>query len=173
VATTKSYTLNVDHNPRNIDQFQFVTQERWEKILECKRKFLENEAENPLDNPYMNKEVAASWIRSRQLGINPYVRATKPQLSLEEYEKILENNRLLIEITKPLVNTFKDMAILNSGYIIYLCDKNGVFLLQEGEMLRMSTEGLVWNESTVGTCVHCMCMHLKRPVQLLGPEHTV
>jgi transcriptional regulator with PAS, ATPase and Fis domain len=119
----------------------------------------------------MDPEVAKSWIISRELGINPYVKITRPHLNPDEYQKILQANRLIIEIARPLVNTFKDMAILTSGYILYLCDRDGAFLLQEGEMMRMPTEGLIWNEETVGTNVHTICMRLKHPVQLMGPEH--
>ncbi len=171
MTTGQSDTFKVDCIPRNIDQFQFLTQERWEEILNCKKTFLENNDENPLENPNMNREVALSWIRSRDFGIDPYIKVTKSQLSSDQYQDILERNSLIIEVTRPLLKIFNDMAILNSGYVLYLCDKNGTFLLQEGEMLRMSTEGLVWNEKTVGTCVHCLTVRLKRPVQLLGPEH--
>lgn len=160
-----------DNIPYAAAHFQCVTKERWEKILECKKKFLENPNENPLTNHFMNKEIAASWIKSRELGIDPYVKVTEPLMTFDEYKKILDSNCLLIDIIRPLVNTFREMAVFNSGYILYLCDKNGTFLLQEGEMLRMSTEGLVWNENTIGTCVHSLCTNLKRPVQLLGPEH--
>ena len=170
MTVKKANTPNVN-NPRTIDQFQYVTQERWEEILKCKKRFLENNEEDPLQNPHMNKEVAASWIRSRELGVDPYNKVYNQQMSDEKYQKVLEKNRLLIEIARPLFQTFKDIAVLNSGYVLYLCDKDGAFLLQKGEMLRMYTEGLVWNEKTVGTCVHCMSTALKRPVQLLGPEH--
>lgn len=161
----------VHFTPRSIDQFQFVTKERWEKILECKQRFLENDSEDPRTNPYMSIEVAESWIRSKKLGIDPHARVTKPNISAQEHNKILEENQLLIDIIRPILNTFKDMAIFNSGYILYLCDKNGTFLLQAGEMMRMPTEGLAWNEETVGTCVHSLCVRIKRPIQLLGPEH--
>ncbi len=161
--------LHMDSNA--VDLFQFVTLERWEHLLECKKRFYEDINYNPMDNPFMNREVAASWLRSRELGIDPYVKVTSPQVCTTKYKEIVKANSLLIEITQPLVKTFKDMAILKSGFVLYLCDSNGTFLLQEGEMLRMSTEGLVWNEMTVGTCAHSLCKRLKRPIQLLGPEH--
>ncbi|MEL7568857.1 MAG: sigma 54-interacting transcriptional regulator, partial [Dehalobacterium sp.] len=154
-----------------IEKYLTCTKERWEKILECKDNFLRNKEYDPRNCPYMNQEVAASWIRSRELEIDPYVKVATPHLSLAEQEKILKDNRLLIDITRPLVNTFKDMAILTSGYILYLCDNNGAFLLQEGAMMRVPTEGVIWNENTIGTNAHSLSMRLKRPVQLLGPEH--
>lgn len=147
------------------------TKERWEGVMEFKRSFINNLGQDPLSCSYLGKEVALSWIRSREAGINPNGEIKKHYLSSEQYRKIVNENRLLVSITKPLMDTFKDMAILNSGYIVYLCDRNGIFLLQEGEMMRMLTEGLVWNESTIGTCAHSMCINLRRPIHLMGPEH--
>lgn len=151
------------------EQYPLITLKRWEAILECKKRFLQNEESYCSD--YLRKEIAESWQNSRRLGIDPNVKMTKPNLTLEEYQEIVENNRSLIDIIRPLLDTFKNMAIFTSGYILYLCDQNGTFLIQEGEMMRMPTEGLVWNESTIGTCVHTLCMRLKRPVQMAGPEH--
>lgn len=151
------------------ENYDLMSKRRWEGILECKKKFLNNEDPCVCEN--LHSEILESWYRSRELGINPYIKLTKPQLNHNEFEKILEENSKLIKVIKPLINTFKSMAILTCGYILYLCDPDGVFLLQEGEMMRMTTEGLVWNESTIGTCVHSLCVRLKRPVQLVGPEH--
>jgi sigma-54 dependent transcriptional regulator, acetoin dehydrogenase operon transcriptional activator AcoR len=149
----------------------YITGDRWEKILECKERFLLDPNMDPRNNDFMNPEVAESWLRSRKLGINPYTKLTEPHLSPNEHRKILEDNRLLIDITKPLVDTFKEMAILTSGYILYLCNEDGVFLLQECERMRVSIEGLIWNENTIGTNVHSLCKRLRQPVQLFGPEH--
>lgn len=154
-----------------MEQFQFMTQERWEGIVACKNRFIKDMEYDPRSSVYMNQEVAASWVRSREAGVNPDDSVTRRQLSQEEYQNILDKNTLLIEIAGPLVRTFKDMAVLHSGYVLYLCDKDGAFLLQEGKMMRMATEGLIWNEHNVGTNVHFLSMQSKQPVQLLGPEH--
>lgn len=149
--------------------YDLISKKRWEGILDCKKRFLNNEDPCACEN--LHADVLESWYRSREFGINPYIKLTKPQLNHDEFEEILEENSKLIQVIKPLINTFKSMAILTCGYILYLCNRDGVFLLQEGEMMRMTTEGLVWNESTIGTCVHSLCVRLKRPVQLMGPEH--
>lgn len=154
-----------------IDRSRIITQEQWEQMLACKKKFLRNEDINLLNNPYMNKDIAESWIRSRELGVDPYIKATERQMGSFTYRKVLKNNQQLLEILEPIMKKFKDMAVLKSGYIIYLCDKNGVFLLQEGKMLRMATDGLIWSEETIGTCAHSLCLKLKKPVQIIGPEH--
>jgi len=148
-----------------------VSEKSWREILSCKKSFLQNVDTDPCDNEHMNKEVGASWLRSRELGVNPYMELNNSYLSPKQLRETIEENNLILEIARPLVNTFKVMTILTSGYILYLCDKNGAFLLQEGDMMRVPTESLVWNESTIGTNVHSLCVRLKRPVQLMGPEH--
>ncbi|MDO0825883.1 sigma-54 interaction domain-containing protein [Desulfosporosinus nitroreducens] len=170
--TTKSLGFDTPNLHQNLpnDRYYYLTEKGWEEILAYKKSFLENDF-NPHDTKYLNKEVVASWLRSRELGINPYMEVNKPHLSLRQYKETMEKNNLIIDVTRPLVDTFKDMTILTSGYILYLCDENGAFLLQEGDMMRVPTEGLVWNENTIGTNVHSMCVRLKRPVQLMGPEH--
>jgi len=156
---------------RSVEYFKYLTKEQWEKLWQCRREFLRNPNYNPLDCPEMSREVALSWIRSRKLGIDPYKLVSERTISDEELEKEFEKNRLLIETARPLFKKFKDMAILTSGFILYLFDPNGLCLLQEGEMLRRDTVGLIWNESTIGTCAHSLCKQLKKPIQILGPEH--
>ncbi len=154
-----------------MEYFKYMTQERWEGILTCKKLFSQDINYDPLSDSYMYPRVANSWVQARQRNIDPNASVTRRKLSQEEYQKALETNSLLIEIASPLINSFKDLAFLSHGYILYLCDKDGVFLLQEGRMMRMATEGLVWDESSVGTNVHMLSITYKHPIQLMGPEH--
>ncbi|HHV64667.1 MAG TPA: sigma 54-interacting transcriptional regulator [Peptococcaceae bacterium] len=147
------------------------TKERWEGLIEFKKRFLEDSNLNPLKCPYLREEVARSWLKSRELGIDPKGEVMQPHLSPEQYKKVLEDNSLLISITKPIMDAFRDMAILSSGYILYMQDYNGVFLLQQGDMLRRNIDGLIWDVNTIGTCAHSLCMELRRPIHIMGPEH--
>jgi transcriptional regulator with PAS, ATPase and Fis domain len=156
---------------------ELLSQERWQVILQCKQNFLQNDAEDPHRHPYMNQEVADSWIRSRNMGVNPYAVVTSPNLDPEELSQILNKHRLLLDITNSLANSFKDL-LLACGYILYLFDKTGVILLNEGDQGKFplflehgSRMGIVVDENSEGTTAHELCLRLKRPVQLLGPEH--
>ncbi|NPV93234.1 MAG: sigma 54-interacting transcriptional regulator [Firmicutes bacterium] len=53
---------------------------------------------------------------------------------------------------------------------MYLLHKTGVHLLLQGEK-HVLPPGYAWDERNVGTSAHSLCMHLKRPVQLLGLEY--
>lgn len=156
----------------NVSCATYSTTEKRGRILDFKMKFLEGvDKADPRECEFISEEIAESWVRSVEKGVNPYLPPNKHFISLEEYKKVLQKNKHLIEITKPLMERFREMALLPQGYIFYLCDPNGIFLLQVGEMKRVSTEGVIWNENTIGTCAHSVCINKKRPVQLIGPEH--
>ena len=152
-------------------------QERWNAILQYKQDFLQNGSNDPCRYPFMNQEVAASWVRSRNLGVNPYSVVTSSNLNPEKLSEILEKHHILIKVTNSLIESFKDM-LRSCGDILYLFDTTGVVLLNEGcwEKSSLFPEnhprmGIVSDEHSEGTTAHELCIRLGRPVQLLGPEH--
>lgn len=83
----------------------------------------------------------------------------------------------MIETATSLIKPFIDLAI-HSGYTLTLRDYQGILLLQEGNLEEItkfnninSVIGAYWSEENAGTSAHTLCMHLKRPIQLLGPEN--
>ncbi|MDR1603773.1 MAG: sigma 54-interacting transcriptional regulator [Gracilibacteraceae bacterium] len=152
-------------------QFNFLTREHWEDLIACKKRFLAGDEQAPFKCPFLNHEIAASWLRAKRRGIDPNERQTKRQLSRQEYEALLARHHAIIEVAQPLLDIFNGVSLFNSSYILYLCDPGGAFLIQMGNMFRMNTDGLVWSEETVGTCALWYCLTRGRPVQLLGPEH--
>lgn len=149
---------------------------RWLEIQQSKIRFFKDN-EDPRSCIHINSEVAESWIKSQAMGISPYTEIIAERLDPEQLEKLLEENRLLIDVAKSVFEAvkLKDLMIA-SRYAIYLFDGNGVLLLNEGDLLRLvpdrdSMTGIVWNEKTMGTCAHILSMQLRRPVQLVGPEH--
>ncbi|WP_093796080.1 sigma-54 interaction domain-containing protein [Sporomusa acidovorans] len=151
--------------------------ERWEEIIQCRQKYLQNPAATLRNSSYIKPEVAESWIRCRNMKVNPTSATITLLKSPQELEKILTESHSLIEITKPLINTFKDIVI-TSGYVLQLYDKSGVTLLQEGEwsifpsVVNPDTRKyVVWSEETIGTSAHSLSMRYKHPIQLWGPEH--
>ncbi len=154
-----------------------ITEERWNNVLQYKKSFLQNDTEDPRGFPHLNQNIALSWIRSRAMGIDPYKEAVEKSLSPQELSRIMNKNRHLIEITTPLVNTFRDLVI-SPGFVLQLFDKNSVTLLQEGEWLPFppfmnpdTRKYIAWDESVLGTTAHTLSIQLKRPIQLLGPEN--
>ncbi|WP_094606921.1 Acetoin dehydrogenase operon transcriptional activator AcoR [Sporomusa silvacetica DSM 10669] len=150
--------------------------DRWLEIQQSKLKFFKDN-EDPRSSIHINPEVAESWIKSQAMGISPYTEIIAERLEPEQLEKLLKKEHLLIDVAKSVFEAVKLKDLMfASRYAIYLFDENGVLLLNEGDLLRLVPErnsmtGIVWNEKTMGTCAHILSMQLRRPVQLLGPEH--
>jgi Transcriptional regulator containing PAS, AAA-type ATPase, and DNA-binding domains len=177
--TAMEYTHSISNAPANFlaTNGELLSRERWQAILQCKQTFLQNEFEDPRKYSYMNQEVAASWIRSRDRGVNPYSVVTGSNLSPVKLSEILDKNGRLINVTNSLTKSMQEV-ILACGYILYLFDKDGVVLLNYGSLKSFaalpafdSRTGLLINEDSEGTTAHELCLRLQRPVQLIGPEH--
>ena len=173
-----STQVNYFTTDKELLSHELISHERWQALQRYKQAFLQNEAEDPRDYPYMDQEVAASWIRSRNLGVNPNNVVTSSNLNPDQLSKLLDQHSLLIDITNNLAKSFKSM-LFSCGYLMYLFDKTGVVLLNEGDWSKFpplfsdhtTRTGIVADEHTEGTTAHELCIRLKRPVQLLGPEH--
>lgn len=148
-----------------------MSRERWEIILQSKQNFLQNNKQDLLSLPESEHDIVKSWIRSRNMQLDPYNPPVGDSLSAKEYSEILKQYRPLIDTTKPLLNILKDMVA--SDYFLEIIEKNGVSLLQEGELQLppIAAQGSVFNENNMGTNAHTLSMQLKRPIQLFGPEH--
>jgi|GEM_PF-103872 Transcriptional regulator containing PAS, AAA-type ATPase, and DNA-binding domains len=158
---------------QNYPRHLLITKEYWESVAQAKEKFLVN-SEDLQCSSCVHPKIYASWIRSRSAGVDPYAKPLGRFLSSIEFAEAQDKNSTLINIAKPLIETFEDLTIA-AGHVIYLCDKNGVFLLYGGDMIKNSTyfpkgKGLIWNDDIAGTSAHMMSILLKHPVQLIGPE---
>lgn len=156
---------------------ELLSPKRWEAIFQCKQEFLQSGKGDLLKYPWMDKEVVASWMRVRNLGVDPHAVVTSPNISMDRLTEIIRQNGLLINLTKTLVQSFREF-IVSSGYIFYLFDTSGVILLNEGDWNNFppfsayhSRIGIVSNEHSEGTTAHDLCVRLRQPVQLVGPEH--
>jgi transcriptional regulator with PAS, ATPase and Fis domain len=170
-----SYALNADENLFATYDYPIMTKERWESILQCKERFLKDENYDPRECPDLNPDVAESWVKCRNNGINPQKILLDNRIQREEFSRVLEKNHMLIKIAEPLFKRFKDLAI-STGYGLYLTDNQGIFLLHEGEMLDLpinnyTLTGMLWDDNIVGTTAHSLCLHHKRPYILFGAEN--
>lgn len=151
------------------------TKKRWQEILRHKEDFLSNRVKDPGQSPFMDRDVAASWMRSRQMGVNPHTVVTIPDRN--KLAEIKVKHHQLIQVVNVLINPFKEV-MLSQGYLLYLFDRSGLILMNEGvwaespEIVdQTSRSGILADEKSQGTSAHELCFRLKRPVQLLGPEH--
>lgn len=150
-----------------------LSREYFDGIRQYKKRFFESSHHDDLyANPYVRPEVADSWIRSKNMGINPHDQILGKCINPADFSSTLAVNQLIIDIVKPL---FANL-VLCSGFGIYLFDYKGTFLYHEGEFPTLPAHidpfsGLIWNETCVGTTSHSLSVDLMQPVQLVGPEH--
>jgi len=158
------------HIPEELLSFYsetYLSWDYWEEIRQCKKKFIEKGID-PRNNRHIRPEVANSWIRSRNYGLNPYQCLNVYSLNEIEYEKVKKKNSLLIEVATPLINNFLLLAA-SSGFTLGLFDPDGLFL--SGSKLNInSSDTIMLNERTVGTTSHGLAMLHKKPIRLIGPE---
>lgn len=185
-AKTHTFRLNPDMQ---------ISYEQFTEILHFKKEFIMDN-KSPYDCPLLKKEVADSWVKSKNAGVDPYSPLVGEKMSSEQYQKIREANATLIKAASILFDTFKDL-VTASSYALYLFDKNSSALLQYGLLFKPpieysdmietikndvsnitadieahhDLEGIIWREEDVGTNAHTLSMQLKRPIQLIGPEH--
>jgi len=146
---------------------KLFSQEYWENIIRCKKEFLELN-KDPRENPFVKYEIAQSWIESKSSGINPDHYSVYSFLSEQELHKIQEDNKLLIEVAKPLIDTFLELT-MSTGYKLQLFDKNCFFIA--GNRLDMDIPPSNRVVRDLSTTAHRLCILYKRTFQLVGPEH--
>ena len=121
-------------------------------------------------------DVLASWLRSYQHGKDHNLYTYGPVLDKLAFQERLRQKDLLLRAADPYICQLEAML---SDAIILLTDEDGAMLrvVEGNESLRRQNqrfnlvEGSVWNESTVGTCAHCISLIEGTPMQLCGPEH--
>lgn len=124
----------------------------------------------------LRPEVLSSWKRSYEWGLDPsHLRATV--LTPGELADRLAANRLLIDVASPLLEAFVS-SIQGSDFRVDLIDRDLFILMQFGEASvlqvtahRGSSVAVSRAESEAGTNAICLAAILRRPIQLVGPEH--
>jgi Transcriptional activator of acetoin/glycerol metabolism len=128
---------------------------------------------SPSDADMIRPEILDSWIRSAKNGLDPYHYNYPPIMEKHAFEQRLKEKEFFIKVAEPYIQQLEDMLSGIEGYII-LSDQEGVILriLKALDDNRFHlAPGSIWNEETTGTCSHGMCILLKKPIQLCGPEH--
>jgi hypothetical protein len=88
-------------------RYHHMSKERWDGIVQCKRDFIANKIKNLVESPYLTPEVAKSWIRCRQAGLNPYKFKLGKSLDPKVIEQSKKANQSLIEVLTPLFYNFQ------------------------------------------------------------------
>lgn len=121
-------------------------------------------------------DVLESWRRCYDYGLDYNIYNYGPVLDKLTLQEKMHQKDLLLKAADPYICQLEAML---SDAIILLSDEEGAMLrvIEGNEMLRKQNErfnlvpGSIWNESTVGTCAHCISLIQGTPMQICGPEH--
>jgi len=122
-------------------------------------------------------EVLRSWIRCREIGLDPFSKNSPPTLPKGKLLSLLKNNRALIEISKPVVDMI-EISVKGTGFIITLTEEHGYALVVRGDrdIMKMAKEnyylpGCLRTVEHAGTNAIGLCLTEGKPIQLTGAEH--
>ncbi|MFZ5648316.1 MAG: sigma-54-dependent Fis family transcriptional regulator [Bacillota bacterium] len=128
-------------------------------------------------NIEVREEIKASWARSVEHGVNPYLKTNEVMLDAEEFKNKLQENQELLEVAVPVVRNIFDF-VKGSGFAVAIADKDGVILVMIGDMEGLEftrranlVEGYIWSEEVMGTNAIGLSLLLGKPIQVYGYEH--
>jgi transcriptional regulator with PAS, ATPase and Fis domain len=143
---------------------------QWQKIEDAWRGFALKGTDDFAD--VIEPHILESWQRSRDMGIDPNATDLCIELSEQHYQRVCEENADLIRIAKPLLHIIEDLHLEND-YIFELIEINGATLTRIGklDLHPYVVAKSIFNESTMGTNAHSLCMRHGTAMRLMGPEH--
>jgi len=122
-------------------------------------------------------EVLRSWLKCREIGLDPYIKVPPPVLSNVELNKLLKENRVLIEVSKSVIDMIA-ISVRHTDFIITLTDKDGYVLVVHGDkdILEMAKQnyylpGCLRTIEHAGTNAIGLSLAEGKPIQLTGAEH--
>ncbi len=145
------------------------------EIIKFKKDFLANKQVDPLSCSLLNYDVATSWKRSRDYGIDPNMPNITKLITSHDYQHLREKYQTLIEIAKSIFKIIS-LSIYQRKLVFSLITPSGIFLLRKGNcqsnfIIEQNKEVLLSTEQTAGTSAHALAFRNKHPFQLFGVEH--
>lgn len=130
-----------------------------------------------LEKGQVREEIAAAWLRCKNLGVDPYAERSTVALPLPLLNELLKKKQPLIDIALPFMqNLYRFVA--GSGFVVLLCDERGYLMETVGdpEVLRGNhglnlQPGALWTEAEVGNNGVGTTLTLGRSFQVSGAEH--
>lgn len=125
----------------------------------------------------VSADIAESWQRCYDYGVNPYDGTCYRFLTKEEIDYCLDKNKDFIDIARPFMRRLYEF-VKGSGFIVMLTDERGYIIESFGDecTLHMAATlnfitGASWVEEEVGTNAIGTALVLKKPIQTSGAEH--
>lgn len=130
----------------------------------------------PFEAEKVRPEILNSW--NRCFGrISPFQKKNQAMLGLDDFNKLCEKNKELIEVSTPVMDDLYKF-VMGSGFCIQLSDRNGYILklLGDRDIIEKITginhiPGANWSEDIMGTNAIGTCLIDDRPIQVYSYEH--
>ncbi len=92
-----------------MDDNEKLSGKRWQEILRCKEDFLRNGSDGSCRKVRIDSEVVESWLRSRQMGVDPHTIRTNTDSN--KLAELRTKHRSLIQGVLALINPVKSVMI--------------------------------------------------------------
>ncbi len=121
--------------------------------------------------------IAASWQRSRDWDVDPFLSGNCLILTEAELSEKLEENQEIIDVAVPYMRDMHQ-ALYGIGYMMFLTDADGWVLHAIGDKNIMDDFretldfqlGVSWDERVVGTTAVGIALHHHQPVPFIAEE---
>jgi transcriptional regulator of acetoin/glycerol metabolism len=137
------------------------------------KEFIEN-GKRPIG---VNPVIAASWERSSEWNVDPFLSGNCCILTKSALSEKLRQNKEILDIVKPYMRDMHQ-ALRDLGYMMFLTDAEGWVLHAIGDKNIMDDFretldfqlGVSWHESVVGTTAVGIALHHCEPVPFIAEE---
>lgn len=135
-------------------------------------------ANGEIDYDILRPEIATSWQRCYQAGVNPALEGDhRKSLLPAAMKKTLAQHRDLIEVARPFMKKLYSL-VAGSGFIVILADQDANIMESLGDQETLDiadsfklVKGVNWAEEEAGTNGIGTALVEAKPVQVSGPEH--
>jgi len=134
-------------------------------------------ATGEIDSSSVPSLISGSWIRCRNLGLDPRDQPSEVLLDKVDVERRVVRNRDLLNVALPIITELQAL-VKGSGFLTLITDKDGVVLemlcdqrLRDAGLERNLTVGGVWSEEQAGTSAIALALRLGHAVQVVGAQH--
>ncbi len=122
-------------------------------------------------------EVLRSWLKCREIGLDPYNKNSPPTLSKGRLQILLKQNKVLIDVSKPVMQMV-EISVRDTGFVLTLTNHEGYVLLLRGDrdIFEMAEKnyylpGCLRTIEHAGTNAIGLSLAEGKPVQVTGAEH--
>jgi transcriptional regulator of acetoin/glycerol metabolism len=128
-------------------------------------------------NVVHRKEIYESWIRCKEMGVDPNLESATIVLHGKDLTDEVERKKDFLDIAIPVIQDFYSV-VQGSGFGIWISNEEGIILkgIADPDIYKYNCSGGLsvgadWKEAAVGTNAIGTCLHIKAPIQVIWTEH--